>query len=72
MTFTEQLERRGELRGEQRGIQIGEQRGMQIGERNKAISIARNMLAKGVDLQTIKEWTHLSDEDLSQLDDIIV
>jgi recombination-promoting nuclease RpnB len=64
MTFTEQLELRDELRGIQRG--------MQIGERNKAISIARNLLVKGVDLQTIKECTHLSDEDLSQLDDIIV
>jgi predicted transposase/invertase (TIGR01784 family) len=64
MTFTEQLE----LRGEQRGIQIGELRG----KREEAIAIARNLLAKGVDLQTIKECTHLSNEDLFKLNDIVV
>lgn len=59
MTFAQQLE--------QRGLQQGLQQGEQRGERNKALAMAKKMLARGDDIRDIEELTELSFEEISQL-----
>ncbi len=49
--------------GEQRGIEIGEQRGEQRGKEE----VARKMLAAGLDLAQICQFTGLSREQIQQL-----
>ncbi len=48
-------------------IEQGMEKGMEKGEKKKALIIARNMRAKGLDNVLIKEMTDLSDEDLASL-----
>ena len=52
---------------EQRGEERGMQRGMQIGEYEKAISIARNLLAFGIAPDIIVKTTKLSLEQIEKL-----
>jgi len=49
------------------GILIGEQRGMQQGMREERKEIARNMLAKGMDVETIASITGLFIDDVLRL-----
>ena len=41
--------------------------GIEEGEKNKQIEIAKNMLLKGIDLNTISEVTNLSIEEINNL-----
>jgi len=50
--------------GLQEGLQKGLQQGQQKGKTEKAKAIARNMLAKGLDITLIVEMTGLSEEEL--------
>ncbi len=63
MTLGELLEQRGEQRGQQKGRLEGQQQG----EHQKALAIAKNMLAKGVELAFIEEVTELSADEITTL-----
>jgi len=78
MSIAEQLERKGWQAGwqegkriakqlEQKGRQEGQQEGRQEGERQKALAIAKNMLAEGIELSLIQKVTGLLDEDIAVL-----
>jgi predicted transposase/invertase (TIGR01784 family) len=41
--------------GKQEGIELGKQEGIELGERNKALTIARNMLSQGLDIALIAQ-----------------
>jgi len=60
---------RGLQQGLQRGLQQGLQQGQEQGERGKAVAIAKKMFEAGMDRDTIKKVTDLSDPDLLQLID---
>jgi len=60
-------EQRGMRIGEQRGMLIGEQRGMRHGMQERAKEIARNMLNKGMDVDTIASITGLFVDDVLRL-----
>ena len=63
MTIAEQLRQEGKHIGYQEGIHAG----MQQGEHEKAIAIAKNMLAERTDINFIKKVTGLTEQDLSKL-----
>ncbi|MGM9768838.1 MAG: hypothetical protein ACI3Z0_10350 [Candidatus Cryptobacteroides sp.] len=50
----------GREEGREEGEKIGEKRGREEGRRENALSTAKNLLAKGVDAQTIAECTGLT------------
>ena len=49
------------------GIKEGLEKGIEQGERNKAISMAKNMKARDMDLNLISELTGLSIEEIKKL-----
>ena len=49
------------------GIEEGIKQGLEQGERNKAISMAKNMKARDMDLNLISELTGLSIEEIKKL-----
>lgn len=53
--------------GFEKGIQKGLEQGKSEGEYAKACAIAKNLLATGLDLETIKNATGLSDTEIAQL-----
>jgi len=57
----------GILIGEREGILIGKREGMQQGMQERAKEIARNMLAKGMDVETIASITGLFIDDVLRL-----
>ncbi|MFT4465089.1 MAG: Rpn family recombination-promoting nuclease/putative transposase [Sodalis sp. (in: enterobacteria)] len=63
MTIAEQLEAKGIQKGRMEGIQIGEQKGRE----ESARSIARQLLANGVDRAIVKMSTGLSEVELDGL-----
>ncbi|MFT8259093.1 MAG: Rpn family recombination-promoting nuclease/putative transposase (plasmid) [Candidatus Symbiodolus clandestinus] len=63
MTLAEHFKAEGEQKGLQQGIQQGKERG----EQDKAIEIAKKMLEARVALQTIKNCTGLSDQEIASL-----
>ncbi len=63
MTFNEQLRQEGR----QEGLQEGRQEGLQEGERQKALAIAKKMLAGGSRPDQVKKMTDLSDEDIQKI-----
>jgi len=64
-------EKRGMEIGEKRGMEIGEKRGMEIGEKRgmdeKALEIARNMIARGFGLEDVLDMTGLTAEQVENL-----
>ncbi|MBP9776846.1 MAG: Rpn family recombination-promoting nuclease/putative transposase [Alphaproteobacteria bacterium] len=63
-------EAKGFAEGKAKGITEGMEKGREEGEKKKAIAvaaIAKNMLAKGMDLETTSSVTGLSIEEISQL-----
>jgi predicted transposase/invertase (TIGR01784 family) len=52
---------------EGKGFAEGKAQGIEEGERQKAIDISKNMLSKGMDLETVLSVTGLSIEEISQL-----
>ncbi len=59
-------ERREEI-GRQEGIQEGIQRGIQQGSEKKGEQIAKKMLGKGFEIDTICDLTDLTPDELEQL-----
>lgn len=59
MTYAEELRLEGEQRGEQRGIQIGEQKAQ--------LDIAKKLLQKGIDRETVFSTIELTQEQINQL-----
>jgi len=57
----------GEIDGEKKGMK----KGIEIGEKKKAFAVAKKMKKKGVDIDTIKEFTDLTDNEIEdiQIDD---
>jgi len=53
----------GEKRGEKRGLQRGEQQG----RHHEKLQTARNMKAKHFDVETIREITGLTEEEIAEL-----
>ncbi|PAV02109.1 ISNCY family transposase [Arsenophonus sp. ENCA] len=77
MTIAEQLRQEGEqqgiekgiLKGREEGIHLGEQRGIEKGRQESARTIARQLLANGVDRAIVKMSTGLSDAEINALMD---
>ena len=57
----------GVAKGEARGIAKGEARGIAKGSYHKSLDIAKKMLLKGMDDESIMELTGLTQEQLRQL-----
>jgi predicted transposase/invertase (TIGR01784 family) len=57
----------GRQEGLQQGLQEGLQQGLQQGEREKALAIARTMLARGLDPALVAELIGLAPTDLEQM-----
>ncbi len=69
MTIAEQLRQEGEKQGIEKGIHLGEQRGIEKGRQESAITIARQLLANGVDRAIVKMSTGRSDAEINALMD---
>lgn len=67
MTVAEQLEARGREQGLQQGLQKGRQEGEAFGRQEAKVTIAKKMLAAGLDKALISETTGLSEQELSAL-----
>ena len=73
-TLVYEAEERGRIEGEKKGIETGERQGIKKGKkqgiiegRKEGISLmARKMLDNGIDIETIKKITGLSEEDISK------
>ena len=53
--------------GIEEGIRLGIEQGIEQGEKNKAISMAKDMRARGMDLSLISELTGLSIQEIEKL-----
>ena len=60
-------EKRGEARGEKRGKKLGEVQGKKLGIASEKINIAKTMIQKKFNLDSISEITGLSIKELSKL-----
>ena len=58
---------RGREEGKVEGREEGKAEGMQAGERNKAVAIARNLIAAGMSQEEVARMTGLSVEELRQV-----
>ncbi|WGO84693.1 Rpn family recombination-promoting nuclease/putative transposase [Arsenophonus apicola] len=67
MTIAQQIEEIGLKKGIQQGKLEGIQEGIQKGEKQAAFKIARHLLENGVERETVKLSTGLSDRDMAQL-----
>ncbi|HGJ5877698.1 MAG TPA: Rpn family recombination-promoting nuclease/putative transposase, partial [Arsenophonus nasoniae] len=67
MTIAQQIEEIGIQKGIQKGKIEGIQEGMQKGEEKATFKLAKQFLANGVDRNTVKISTGLSDEELDKL-----
>lgn len=71
MTHTETLLQKGIQQGMQQGRQEGRQEGVEEGIYKAGKEIAKNLLKSGVDINTIKNATYLSDAELAELKDLL-
>jgi len=60
-------EEKGMKKGIKEGIEKGIEKGIEEGEKKKAYEIAKKSLGQGLDLETIKMITGLSDEELKNI-----
>ncbi len=67
MTIAEQLKQMGREQGLSEGRHEGLAKGRNEGQREATLAIARNMLARGIDLTLVQEVTGLSAADLQQI-----
>ena len=51
----------------QQGLQQGLQQGIEKGQKNKSLEIAKKMLENKTDIELIKEFTGLSEEEINNL-----
>ncbi|XGI80477.1 hypothetical protein ACED16_01420 [Enterobacter hormaechei] len=52
---------------EQKGIEKGRLEGLQEGRQEGKMEVARNLLQKGIPLESVRELTGLSDDDLAKI-----
>ncbi|WP_167379263.1 Rpn family recombination-promoting nuclease/putative transposase [Pantoea cypripedii] len=67
MTIAQQLEQKGIEKGRQEGMQMGEEKGRLEGKLEGKLEVASKLIKTGMSLQSVKEITGLSDEDLAQI-----
>ncbi len=57
----------GLAEGMEKGMELGMKKGMKKGMNQKALDIARNMLADGVDINLIMKYSGLTQEQIEKL-----
>ncbi|WP_254918865.1 hypothetical protein [Segatella copri] len=57
----------GLAEGMEKGMELGMEKGMKKGMNQKALDIARNMLADGVDINLIMKYSGLTQEQIEKL-----
>ena len=57
----------GLAEGMEKGMELGMEKGMKKGMNQKALDIARNMLADGVDINLIMKFSGLTQEQIEKL-----
>ena len=57
----------GLAEGMEKGMELGMEKGMKKGMNQKALDIARNMLADGVDINLIMKYSGLTQEQIENL-----
>ena len=57
----------GMEKGMEKGMELGMEKGMAKGMNQKALDIARNMLADGVDINLIMKYSGLTQEQIEKL-----
>ena len=57
----------GMEKGMEKGMELGMEKGMEKGMNQKALDIARNMLADGVDINLIMKYSGLTQEQIEKL-----
>ena len=60
-------EEKGHVKGLAEGLAMGEAKGMAEGSLQRALEIARNMKASGMDIEQISRITGLSEEEINQI-----
>ena len=58
---------KGKAEGRAEGLTEGKAKGKIEGEKQKSLEIAKKLLEKHIDVETIKETTGVSDEDIDKL-----
>ncbi|MBQ2965667.1 MAG: hypothetical protein IJE11_01470 [Bacteroidales bacterium] len=58
---------RGREEGRAEGKAEGREEGVQVGERNKAVAIARNLIAAGISLEDVARTTGLTMEEVRSI-----
>jgi predicted transposase/invertase (TIGR01784 family) len=58
---------RGMEKGIQKGMEKGMEKGIQKGKQEGILQTARNMKALGISIDTIKQVTHLTDEEIQSI-----
>ena len=56
--------------GKEEGLKVGREEGRAEGAKQKSFDIARRMLQKGIDIETISELTGLTEKEISELNRI--
>lgn len=64
MTIAQQLEQKGIEKGIEKGMKLGEEKGRFEGKLEGKLDVASAMLKEGIDLNTVKKLTGLTDEEL--------
>jgi predicted transposase/invertase (TIGR01784 family) len=54
-------------KGIQKGMEKGMEKGIQKGKQEGILQTARNMKALGISIDTIKQVTHLTDEEIQSI-----
>nr|WP_235661126.1 hypothetical protein [Candidatus Hamiltonella defensa] len=71
MTMAQQIEeigiQKGKLEGIQEGMQEGMKKGMQEGEKKASLRIARHLLESGMERQSVRQITGLSETEMKSL-----
>ncbi len=66
-SFEMDAKRSGMQEGIELGIQQGMQQGMQQGKKENSTHIVLKMVSKGLDIQTISDYTDLSSEEIKKI-----
>lgn len=67
MTLIERIRAADRRKGERQGRQVGLEEGLEKGQRVAALRIARQMLADGLDRETVQRFTGLTAEELQDV-----
>ena len=66
-TAKQEGKQEGLAEGMEKGMELGMEKGMEKGMNQKALDIARNMLADGVDINLIMKYSGLTQEQIEKL-----